>query len=118
MENKFPCRECKGSGWQCPSDKPYGHNNCSLAKTIHCENDCKVGIPCPTCGSGFMAVGVECEDCHGTSEKAFYGGGCHRWEMGLCDKCQDGYRPLSELELEDLLNDVIPDGPRCGRINA
>jgi hypothetical protein len=98
MENKFKCEECGGSGQT--SKRPEGYFGDRLIWS------------CPTCqGSGYMVLAVEKypDIVQGIESRCPpYRGERRPVRTQLQPPI---YRPLTSEELEELLNDVIPDGP-------
>jgi DnaJ-class molecular chaperone len=96
----------KADIWKCKCDKCGGSGN----KTYRNSQGILLAKPCPTCqGSGYMALGVrtECKPCKGrgqfgpTNTAGLY--------CKFCDDCKGKgwlYRPLTNAEVEELLNEV------------
>lgn len=79
------CQECGGSGEVTVPD-------------YHIDWD-PYEIDCPTCHKGKMMLVVKCEN----SED----GGCRYAEDGTCS-CREGYRPLTETDIEDMMINEYP----------
>lgn len=94
MKNKFTCNNCCGSGDNALHDR----NPADIINNV-----------CPSCeGSGYLMLAVEewCKFCNqGTHDRGEWFDTCP-----VCNGNYKRYRPLSEQELEELIDSVRPRG--------
>ena len=98
-DNNFPCGKCGGSG---ETDARFMGANGWVFKTN----------PCPSCSKGRIQLAVPCERClDGWVHEAPHAmDGFTSSTVPCPKKCTNGYRPLTDSEVRELINNLKPTG--------